>query len=792
MEGPSAARRVSFSEQGASSMTNFFITNPVIFDNEAAPLHGFLEFTLPGTTQPKNVFDLDGQNLGHKVITNASGMTQQQLFLDGAYDVHLWKFTGTIFDIDDPTQFTKIRTDRIVDPVAELDIHVEGATSFDTMGGLREYSDYHQGDTCILTGYYKGGDISPVLYHWDSTCTENDDGGFYINPDGHTGDGRWVMSPGSLLDVRWWGVKAASIAATVEYNSSGMTACILIANRTGKIVYFPNNGTAAWYGFDSVDFSVSGDVLLDKGVRLMAKDGTSNKLSCRNLDCDRDAQIFYGSGWEFHADDVWSKNLDNVLSWSASRILYYNAANTAVRTLSGGQRVFFITGSETNTILDNVRIMPGSTQIANPVICRNMDIHTDWFVEDYSSSIPVLWVNCSLSLKNCRDAKEYVAWYNSMSLGTDYGDLEGGDITGCSIPFGMTVRNATGAPSFFGNNTIYDSKITIASWISGTLKAVRSNITFPDSDITITSLSGSMFEDCTLLPTNSSKKVTFSLGLSCTRCDVRVNMDVLNGTCTMTDCTINAQFHVKQPIMTRCTIRNMVDQRYGQNEISFLFSHCTFETGSGKHYVGSDSSHSNAVVSGAWLNNVARSTMPIVLDRTYLAIQEESHNYRYEGNTGEFIPKAYQLNTTVKLFGTQAQQSQYPSMWYMQGSNGRGYGHTGSTVESGDTRVTDTTKYAFEFQVFSITGFAPMFITADSRSFLGSHMGTTKFLDYRMFLGDDQEDDRPAAIVNMGGYTWRCTDTRGAMVLVDYPSDEPIQRDAMVLSLKIEVVNRYV
>lgn len=100
-------------------MQNFFNADVVIFNKQSKPMHGYLEFSELGSTVPLNVLNPHEANVGNIIITSQYGKlsgtgagagVSQILLQDKNYTVRHYEFIGTVFDIQDPTQFELIRT----------------------------------------------------------------------------------------------------------------------------------------------------------------------------------------------------------------------------------------------------------------------------------------------------------------------------------------------------------------------------------------------------------------------------------------------------------------------------------------------------------------------------------------------------------------------------------------------------------------------------------------------------------------------------------------------------------
>jgi hypothetical protein len=89
-------------------------------------------------------------------------------------------------------------------------------------------------------GYAAVGDGGGGLYCWNATSTATDDGGYAVNPNGHSGAGRWILQ-GPIFSVLSWGANRADgadagpawQAAYAAMSPSG--ACITVPAGVYKI-----------------------------------------------------------------------------------------------------------------------------------------------------------------------------------------------------------------------------------------------------------------------------------------------------------------------------------------------------------------------------------------------------------------------------------------------------------------------------------------------------------------------------------------------------------------------------
>lgn len=630
---------------------NFSDVNPTLFDLDGKFLHGKLVFLAPGTTKTyKNVFDKDGNNLGHIIQTNQYGRLQTQIFLEGAYDVQYWQFVGTTFDLEDDTQFQLVRTERVLDPEANFSFKVEGATTFNTVTEMRDFVTGGLDDftTCFRMGYYKGGDHEPLAYYWDSTATGTDDGGYVIKPSGVTGSGRWIAMLPERVNVKWFGVKTSSLQSTVTYQSSAMLAAKNIANRLGKELYFPGDYFNTYYGIDSVTIDVgNSDIRMDGRVRLVAKSGTTNSIKCYNLYCDRDDQVFLGDigdNISVTAHEIWTASLHN---WGAVKadIVHWN--DSVQQSSFRNCTVYIETEPANNMAFDACRIVFASDEYkfeCEGQLYRfsNMEFSDKMF---QAGIINYGFVNVA---QNCiADIDEYRDATNWVNLMLDWGktdiDCANKFMTEIDTTYGVTLRNVYAGKVVHSGDT--DLLIMRGVVNSLTFSHVNNGLLLVDvqlgtGDTTIAALklvcnkveignANASVNAATLEAVNS----TFLCQIGTTTCQVR-------------DCSFGAALAASNIVSTGC--------RY-DGDIA-VFHTKTFTIQFEDNVIGKSSymriaKHPDAVVTegepynatsldSSWINNtVLHTDFWIVMDRTHMDPDDSHHGYVYRGNVGGMQPE---------------------------------------------------------------------------------------------------------------------------------------------------------
>lgn len=630
---------------------NFLDVNPTLFDLEGKPFYGKLVFVAPGTSRTyRNVFDVDDHNLGHLIITNQHGRLSKQIILDGTYDVQYWEFVGTLFDVEDDTQFRLIRTERIIDPSDNITLDVDGMMTFRTVQEMRDFDVAGLSNRTVVlrTGYYENGDHEGLAYVWDENvpATTADDGGYIIKPSSVTGKGRWVAIFPSYINVKWYGVKSASLQSQVTYQSSAMQAAILRSLYMGKTLYLPSTSSYTFYGLDSVSMDVgNADIRLDAGVRLVAKPGTVNSIKCYNLYCDRDDQVFYGDDTDTRTNvschEVWTASIGNYGGIDADIVHW----NSQVRQISWKDCEFILESVPSNggMSFENCKLTFAKDEYKFPLADANYTFSRMDFSDQYFKDglIDYAYMNVS---KDCRiDLESFnnaTNWFNLMQDWNESSiNCQGQRMDSVSVTIDTTLHNVNigmlvvGAGHNLSINvghvdgivfedagksvSLTDVSVggnnmptSIHCW---NFQAERISITYASAVISATSmnLDRSQF-NCSLVTKTFDVSHCDFTGLVTCR------------TFTAAYCTFGANIYVQFYMDLRVVC---INNTIGPQCQMIITSEST-------EYVNCKA------VGCAWTNNtiLGRTTFWITMDRTYLHPDDTEHQYVYKDNIGGIQP----------------------------------------------------------------------------------------------------------------------------------------------------------
>ena len=622
-------------------------------DNDGNPLHGKIRFCRRATTDNIAITDADGVALPNPMPTDILGRTASQVFFGTGENVsaYFYKYVGS-GEWDrwppedyDPERWSLQYEVSSVDPVDRLDLDVEGAPGVNTMADLRSLdpamSPMVDGVKLIwLYGYYNAGDTSPVLYMWDRSCNEADDGGACIRANSVPGMGRWVLVSRELhFDVRHFGIFPTSdMYSTDTSYTSQIANCAPYLDRVGSDAWFPAiKSELSWYLFDgSNTFSIRGDIFISDSVRFQCKTGTTGTvISCHEVHKGTPglfvSSVNTGTG-TLRADWVNISWVGGNVTGDA-RVGWVIDSAEYPRTITG-KEVKFITNGSPSLQLDNC-LITSNKKITGQIVIRNSVLHTDFFADDYSWGL-LTSVGNRILLENCKDANTYILLKNKQNE-SDYGDL-GEQAVSAAVLAGGTIENCSGRVTFTTHGatemhnvslvvsglTSADSLNLVDSWISfegnpvlSSLHLRRGSLAGASLQVLGNSLIDSADIDC---PVNSlgTKLVIRN---SCIHAPVTAqDIDLLNN-----------QVYAEVSQVDNAGFINV-------NCVGNMF-YLDDNDAPARHYVHATTP--GTIVRGTWAKNGSAYDTAhwIRLDRTNLEPEDRSHQYTYTGNCEPYLMK---------------------------------------------------------------------------------------------------------------------------------------------------------
>ena len=738
-------------------------------DNEGNLLHGKIRFCRKGTTDNVTIYNSDGTvALRNPEFTDMLGRTEYQVFVDSEADVtaYFYKYVGngdmmgTEFDDYDPERWEYQYSSDNLDPAKVVTLDADTAHGVATMADMRakdpdDVPAVNDTKFLWLYGYYNAGDKSPVLYVWDSASLSNDDGGAVICPSSVSGPGRWILaSKEYIFDVRHFGIFGQSDKYSTDYSyTSQLSNCADYLAKEGLNAWFPEiYNSLAYYLFDGTNtFSIPGDIYISDGVRFMCKTGTSGTaIQCANI--HKAAPYLFDSSVQTGSATLTADNIN--MSWVGGQVTG-NARNSWTIDTSDfarvitGKSVIFETNGHYGLQLDKCHV-ESHKAITGNIVMQNMAVKTEWFADNYSWSNLSLY-NCTVTLRDCKDADTYILLKNKMGQ-VDYGDLGEQTVHNASFGAGAVVENCGGTATFAGDAELHNVTLTASFTASTTY------LNCLDTWLTINGTPTFTMIQLDRGSIGGSAGINILNTLKCTDVTIDNSVSLLGATLLLDNCVINGAIsHLGSPIeenVRNCIFNNSITISGGE---------------------------ADSVVHAVWQDNVGFAASPIVLDRTYLDPDDTAHTYTYSGNSGTFLQRDHVVLAPAMLLHsseiTSSFQSPFTYLSFSSGMNNDG--------------VTDTTKYLCEFRMFSVgtENVGRVVVTANpaayythsnptyKQTYIGSAMPSTADTVERT-VAEWQSEAQVGfyfakGLSFMGGYTWRITrlDNFWMGVVTDIPAD---------------------
>ena len=650
-------------------MRNFIDAWQNLFDVNGKFLIGRLTFLEPNTSGNKlTIYDTDGNELDNPIYTSKYGLPKYQVMLqDRDYKVTFEMYIGhgNMESDENESSWLLYKTISSVNGNLTASQSTATPTFLNTVAELKALNGMKDGATAIVQGYYTLGDSGDSrLYVWHANGNYTDDGGVTIKSNNST-SGAWIMTiPSDYIDVRWFGdIPDSSAKPTTQKSNLGQRVrAARAANMYDKNLYFParQNATSAasFYIFDgSNTVSVDQDIYCDSAVRFVVKEGTTGTaISCNE---------FYKPSKHLFVSESQSQQIGGYTltanwintSWLSPNDAYAtNARIGYVIDQLKSPLIFTDTkikvardGINMSCTFNNCEMVECYKQITGTVTMQNMNIHTDWFADNYNYGNLTLLTPCTIKLANCKDADTYIILKNKIQDYV-YGDCGEQQLHNATIHGDCVLENCYGTVTVTGNGGVelHNASITISglttnnslnvvdSWLTLPSNVVLQNIQFRrgslQGNVTVQVLGDSMFEDV------STYTAINGLGhdISFTRCNI---WGYVQGT--------NITIHDND-------IHNQIDQRdtngvVNVNCIGNMF-YLTAQGIPARHYVHATTAAS--IVSGIWSKNGSSydTIHWIRLDRTNLQFQDGAHNYTYAGNSEPYLMKWSGRNHPMKFY----------------------------------------------------------------------------------------------------------------------------------------------
>lgn len=577
-------------------------------DNDGHPLVGRVRFCNPDAS-PAEVFAEDGTtSLGSSVFTDSSGRPVQQPFLENHdYLLFFDKYVGHATMTEDDETDSWEPQGSAVDRYNTLGVALEAESlrTVDTVSSLRSTEALAEGEILVLLGYDEKGDKEPIGYVWDADSVEPDNGGSVIAVGGvHLGRWKFVECP-RVLDVRHFGafpgtsvVENVSQRYRIQYAGE-------YAHANGRKLFFPANDVESFYDISGLNLY---DVDCDPSARVYAvseSHGTTitgiTRIYCTSgISCKGEVRLVdetVRSSWEGESGSVHFA--------PTSRFIIDRQMNNSGVNFSDIEVEFLV---YSRVYLERCRII-SNKKINSYITLTGCVIDTSWFADDYDWRKLSSYDNV-IRLHNCKDANTYITLKNKQGE-KDYGDIGEQKVSEITLASGCIAENAlfenvvlsgdSELHNVSGSVTISASATTqnwVDCWLSIGSDTVISNFSLRRGSV-------------------SGGKLSVLTSFLAHDAEIIVPIDLLGAL----------------PDVRRCKIACKVVQKDNAGVMSGTFESCTFDA---EHEL--DPVSEGTVVNVVWRNNHATVNPVTIVDRSKLAVNESSHGYVYENNTGMFLP----------------------------------------------------------------------------------------------------------------------------------------------------------
>ena len=650
-------------------MRNFVDAWQNLFDVNGKFLIGRLTFLEPNTSSNKlTIYDTDGNELDNPIYTSKYGLPKYQIMLqDRDYKVtfEMYIGQGNMESDENESSWLLYKTISSVNGNLSASQTTSTPTFLNTVAELKALNGMEDGATAIVQGYYTLGDSGDSrLYVWHANGNYTDDGGVTIKSNNST-SGAWIMTiPSDYIDVRWFGdIPDSSAKPTNQKSNLGQRVrAARAANMYDKNLYFParqsTTSAASFYIFDgSNTVSVDQDIYCDSAVRFVVKEGTTGtavtcnefyKPSKHLFVAESQSQQIGGytltanwinTSW-LNANDAYATNarIGYVIDQLKSPLVF---TDTKIKVARDGINL--------SCTFNNCEMVECYKQITGTVTMQNMNIHTDWFADDYNYSNLTLLTPCTVKLDNCKDADTYILLKNKIQDYT-YGDLGEQQLHNASIHGGCVLENCYGSATVTGNGGVelHNASLTLTGLTSNnSLNAIDSWLTIP-ANIVLQNIQyrrGSLAGSVTVQVLQNSYFENV---------DIYTSINCLGTDTTFSRCEIHGYVQGTNIVLRNNNCYSTIDQRDVNGVITVnCVGNLFYTTSQGvpaRHYVHATTPES--VVNGIWSHNGSSYDHVhwIRLDRTNLKFQDRDHHYTYAGNSEPYLMKWSGRNHPMQFY----------------------------------------------------------------------------------------------------------------------------------------------
>ena len=778
-------------------------------DLDGKPLAGRVKFCRLHTTELENIYDNQGNLSDNPIFTNTIGQLNWQVFLadNKDYTVRFEKYIGNgDMSEDEDNWLFQYSCDNLYDVFG---VNVD-STTFQLVNNISDLraldpntiTTRDNRKAVILGGYNTIGDKPEVMYVWNSTSIENDNGGSVIKVNS-IATGRWELVNtfgANGIDVRHFGVFGAdSILDATDTMSLKIGYANTYATSVGLPLYFPANNGLSWYKINNLNIS---GAIFAKDTRVFGKTGASSQITVTDdtsyLDVYTNADnlaVFTITGPIVKTS--WGVNSTNCIFNPTYKLIIDSAINTNHKDFE-------------NIVVDCQYELIDHVALTNCQINAVKKLGDYTFLQGCKLTESMFSDSCDFGTVTVRstdifDIEDFPTTSKWMKLRNQLADRIV-DFKGRTLDssYAFTWTNeVTYKNAIFSNYNAISDSVNLDN-CSGTLTMPYANTlhVYNDSNVVISNarleINEVTFENSTVRLNYGVDILIHNLTVKNTKFDDSVNklLDVDSlvaensqlypfivftnnaTTCTVEKCditTINAG--IVKPIIQNCVIyRGIISKSNASNNIDFELINNVFMNDSAGfgHHLSSD--YANAHVIGKWINN--SSMLPghfIIIDRTNIDTDEQSHSYVYEGNTGPNVLQKLEAKwTDVQIIGSTSGGPKVVSSHQLGGTtnfpiridfNGQmfrndehGGGHTNP-----DYYLTQFSMFTVGTRNIGQLGLVALPPQHIEGNFYNSpaHLQVCSFtcsVDEKERLWYSSNVGTPAGIVFINGYTWRITD----------------------------------
>lgn len=613
-------------------------------DNEGKPLAGRVKFCKFHTTELENIYNVTGNvPLDNPMFTNTLGQLNNQVFLSDNtnYTVRFEKYVGNgDMTEDEDNWLFQYSCDNLWDIYG---INVDAST-FQLVNNITDLraldpntiATRDNSKVVILGGYNTIGDKPQVMYIWNSSSIESDNGGSVIKV-ATISTGRWELVntfDANGVDVRHFGVFGVdSIADATDVMSLQIGYANSYAYSIGLPLYFPANDGLTWYKINNLNIYGS---IFAKETRVFGKTGTSSTITVTDdtsyLDVYTNASykaVFTITGPTVKTS--WGKNSTNCVFNPTYKLIVDSVINTNNKSFS-------------NIVLDC------QYELVENVALTNCQINAVKKLGDNST-----FIGCKLTESMFTDACDFasITVYDS-----DIIDIADWPTTSKWLI--LRQQNSLGPLDFEGRtidsscNVTWTSNVTYKNAVFSGFNIIQNTAHLDNCSGTFTctaNLKTLYIENSVVSTTTNNialtglyaKNSTISFGNHITANTVYLyntilqdaNYNYICQTFTAEKSTLGANIY--SPVMTvlNCDVYGTLVQNSTTNVLDFNIIGNKFYSGNGHNI---SSTVANTVVVGKWCDNTSLLNQHFVLiDRTNIDLDETHHNYTYLNNTGKYV-----------------------------------------------------------------------------------------------------------------------------------------------------------